>query len=270
MKIHRSIRTLALFALAATFVMMFSGHTHAAEGFALLKGFWRCQEDGVQSSLEFRSQNQLVFNGQSANYQLQPGAFTVMEDTGPATYFYQYLEGTLIILSPDGSATYCQKAAKPPGRAHKKTPPSSQPQTTSGSWPPPYRKPAGNVSWEDSSPGKLLYKFAGRWDSVTSNTLHNFYLKPDGTFEEYYESGYSGQFTDQGGYQTGSWDATGNEQSSGYWTIQGTLRQGTISLTYQNGNRSNFQYQVHCRGSECYGGEYFFNGKLYSVNYIYR
>jgi hypothetical protein len=88
MKIHRSIRALALFALAATAVMTFSAYTHAVEGFALLKGLWRCQEDGAQSSLEFRSQNQLVFNGQSANYQLQPGAFTVMEDTGPATYFY--------------------------------------------------------------------------------------------------------------------------------------------------------------------------------------
>jgi hypothetical protein len=137
-------------------------------------------------------------------------------------------------------------------------------------WPPPYQRPTGKITNEDSSPGKLLYKFAGRWDSATSNTLHNIYLKPDGSFEDSYEAGYSGQFANQGGFQTGNWGATGNEQAGGRWTIQGTLRQGTITLIHGNGKRTNYRYQLHCRGSECYGGEYFFNGKLYSVKYIYR
>ena len=137
-------------------------------------------------------------------------------------------------------------------------------------WPPPYQRPTGKITNEDSSPGKLLYKFAGRWDSATSNTLHNIYLKPDGSFEDSYEAGYSGQFADQGGFQTGNWGAAGNEQAGGRWTIQGTLRQGTITLIHGNGKRTNYRYQLHCRGSECYGGEYFFNGKLYSVKYIYR
>ncbi|MGD8893174.1 MAG: hypothetical protein PVF94_09105 [Desulfobacterales bacterium] len=137
-------------------------------------------------------------------------------------------------------------------------------------WPPPYQRPPGRSTWEDSSPEKLLYKFAGRWDSATSNTLHNIYLKPDGSFEDSYEAGYSGQFVDQGGFQTGNWGAAGNEQAGGRWTIQGTLRQGTITLIHRNGKRTNYRYQVHCRGSECYGSEYFFNGKLYSVKYIYR
>jgi hypothetical protein len=137
-------------------------------------------------------------------------------------------------------------------------------------WPPPYQRPTGNVSLEDSSPGNLLYKFAGRWDFVSSNRLHNIYLKPDGSFEDSYEAGYSGQFVDQGGYQTGNWGAANNEQAGGRWTIQGTLRQGTITLIHGNGKRTDYRYQLHCRGSECYGGEYFFNGKLYSVKYIYR
>ena len=63
---------------------------------------------------------------------------------------------------------------------------------------------------------------------------------------------------------------TGNEQTGGRWTIQGTLRQGTITLIHRNGKSTNYRYQVHCRGSECYGSEYFLNGKLYSVKYIYR
>lgn len=137
-------------------------------------------------------------------------------------------------------------------------------------WPPPYQRPPGASSWEDSSPKKLLYKFAGRWDSATGNTLHNIDLKPDGSIVESYEAGYSGQFVDQGGYQTGNWGAADNEQANGQWTIRGTLRQGTITLGYRNGKRTDYRYQVYCRGNECYGSDYYFNGNLYSVKYIYR
>ena len=65
--------------------------------------------------------------------------------------------------------TYCQKAKKPSVQAQQ----PAQPQTTLQGWPPPYQRPAGRITWEDSSLEKLLYKFAGRWDSATSNTLHN-------------------------------------------------------------------------------------------------
>lgn len=239
---------------------------NAAEGYALLNGFWRCQEEGGQSTLEFRSKTELIYNGQSASYQLLPNAFNVMEASGPVSYYYEYLEGTLVIFSPDGSMTYCRKAGKPPVQEQQPAPP----RTTAQGWPPPYQRPAGRSTWEDSSLDKLLYKFAGRWDSATGNSLHNIYLKPDGSFEDAYEAGYSGQFADQGGFQTGNWGVNSSENAGGRWTIQGTLRQGIIKLIYGNGNSVTYRYQVHCRGSECYGSEYFFNGKLYTVKYIYR
>jgi hypothetical protein len=266
MKISRLFKVFVVLSLAMTSTLLLRSSGYASEGYALLKGFWQCQEDGEQTTLEFQSKNQLIYNGQPANYQLLPNAFRVIEDSGPADYYYQYLEGTLIIFSPDGSMTYCQKTKKRPNQVQR----STQPQTTAKGWPPPYQRPSGRSTWEDSSPEKLLYKFAGRWDSATSNTLHNIYLKPDGSFEDSYEAGYSGQFTDQGGFQTGNWGTAGNEQAGGRWTIQGSLRQGTITLIHGNGKRTDYRYQVHCRGSECYGSEYFFNGKLYSVKYIYR
>lgn len=265
MTIYRLFKVSSVLSLAMTFAFLLSSFGYAEEGYVLLKGFWQCQEEGVGSTLEFKSEIELTYNGQSTSYQLLPNAFKVMETSGPAYYYYQYVEGTLIILSPDGSMTYCQKAKKPSVATQQPAP-----QTTVQGWPPPYQRPSGKITWEDSSPEKLLYKFAGRWDSATSNTLHNIYLKPDGSFEDSYEAGYSGQFVDQGGFQTGHWGATGNEQTGGRWTIQGTLRQGTITLIHRNGKRTDYRYQVHCRGSECYGSEYFFNGKLYSVKYIYR
>jgi hypothetical protein len=266
MKFYILFKVSGMLSMAMTFTLLLSQFGYAAEGYALLNGFWRCQEGGEQSTLEFKSKTELIYNGQAASYQLFPNAFKVIEASGPVSYYYEYLEGTLIVFSPDGSMTFCQKTKKPSVQAQQ----PAQPKTEVQGWPPPYQRPRGKITWEDSSSEKLLYKFAGRWDSATSNTLHNIYLKPDGSFEDSYEAGYSGQFTDQGGFQTGNWGATGNENTDGRWTIQGTLRQGTISLIYRNGKSANYRYQVHCRGSECYGSEYFFNSKLYTVQYIYR
>ena len=234
MRIDRSFRIFVVLSLAMTFVFLLGSPGYTMEGYALLKGFWLCQEEGEQSTLEFKSKTELIYNGQVANYQLLPNAFRVIEISGPMDYYYEYREGTLVILSPDGSLTYCRKAKKPSVQAQQ----PAQPQTKAQGWPPAYQRPPGRTTWEDSSPEKLLYKFAGRWDSATSNTLHNIYLKPDGSFEDSYEAGYSGQFSDQGGFQTGNWGAAGNQKTDGRWTIQGTLRQGTINLIYRNGFRS--------------------------------
>lgn len=169
----------------------------------------------------------------------------------------------------------CRKASKPKvaGTGEESRRPPTQGQqtrTADQGWPPPYARPQGPIDEGNPEAQALLYKFAGRWDHVTTNTLTNLFLKPDGTYEEAYEAGYSGQFTDEGGYQTGHWGATGNQQGRGYWKVVGSLRQGNLYLVDQNGRESVYNYQVHIRGGEVYWGEYFFNGRLYSVNYIYR
>ena len=114
MKINRLFKVFIVLSLAMASTLLLRSSGDASEGYALLKGFWQCQEDGEQTTLEFQSKNQLIYNGQPANYQLLPNAFRVIENSGPADYYYKYLEGTLIIFSPDGSVTYCQKAKKRP------------------------------------------------------------------------------------------------------------------------------------------------------------
>jgi hypothetical protein len=246
-----------------------------ADSFAQLKGFWECQEEGLQSTLEFKSRQQLLYNGQVANYQLAPGVLQVQEEQGLANYFYKF-EGTfLLILSSDGSITQCQKAkkskqTKTQQKSSKSTSPRAQTPSHDQAWPPPYARPQGQIDEYNPSAQALLYKFAGRWDHYTGNTLTNLFLKPDGTYEEAYEAGYSGVMKNQGGYQTGSWGATGTQQARGHWKAAGGLRQGKLYLVDQNGRQGVISFQVHIKDGEIYSGEYFFNGKLYSVSYIYR
>lgn len=244
----------------------------AGDDYSILQGAWDCDEGGTRSSLEFLSPNQLRYNGETASYQLVPNVILVEEEYGLAQYYYQFQDGALIVFSPEGSVTQCRKAMRrAPQQPAPRQPPGAGPGALvpGPNWP-PYERPAGPVSEDAPSAQALLYKFAGRWDHVTPNTLTNLYLKPDGTYAESYEAGYSGQFQDQGGHQTGNWGATGAEQSGGRWMIEGSLRQGTLTLIDGNGNRTAYRYRVHVKDGETYWGEYFFDGQLYSVKYVYR
>jgi hypothetical protein len=261
--------------MIVTLFLIFISPVAGADTFAELKGYWQCHEEGQRSTLEFMSREKLIFNGQTADYQSGPGYIVVQEEGGPANYFYTREGNFLVILSPDGSVTQCQKAKKPkPTTAQKKSGKSNASANHTSSqgqaWPPAYARPQGRVDEYNPSDQALLYKFAGRWDHVTSNTLTNLFLKPDGTYEEAYEAGYSGVFQNQGGYQTGSWGATGAQQARGRWRVVGNLRQGRLIMVDQGGRQNVIPYQVHIKGGEAYWSEYFFNGKFYSVNYIYR
>jgi hypothetical protein len=271
--INHKIHTFPL--IVTTLSLLIISQLAWADSFAQLKGYWQCQEDGLQSTLEFKSRQQLLYNQQAASYKLAPGVLQVQEEQGLANYIFEIEGDFLLILSPDGSITQCQKAIKPKQtttqqKSSKGTSPTAQTPSHDQAWPPPYARPKGQIDEHNPSAQTLLYKFAGRWDHYTGNTLTNLFLKPDGTYEEAYEAGYSGVMKDQGGYQTGSWGATGTQQARGRWKAVGGLRQGKLYLVDQNGRQSVISYQVHIKGGEIYSGEYFFNGRLYSVKYIYR
>jgi len=276
-KLHDGIdvRVHTLILAIITLVLLFIQPLAFADNYAQLKGCWKCQIDGEQISLEFESQKKLLYNGEAYNYQLAPGVIQVQEGYSLVNYFFKMEGDVLLVQSPDGWVMQCKRAKKPQqAKTKRKLPKPSkytrQPQSGDQGWPPPYIRPQGRINEQNPGVQALLYKFAGRWAHVTSNTLTNLFLKPDGTYEEAYEAGYSGVFKDQGGYQTGHWGATGAQQGRGRWKVAGSLRQGKLFLVDQNGRENVYTYQVHSRGGEVFWGEYFFNGRLYSVEYIYR
>ncbi len=259
----------------ATLALPFIVRMTWADDYTQLKGYWQCQEDGETATLEFKSRQELLHNGEAYNYRLAPGAIQVQQGSDLVNYLFMMEGEVLVILSADGSVTQCQKATKPKQsprkqKSDKPATPSRQAQSDDQHWPPPYVRPQGRIDENNPGAQALLYKFAGRWGRVTSNTLTNLFLKPDGTYEEVYESGYSGVFKDQGGYQSGNWGVTGAQQGRGRWKVVGGLRKGKLYLVDQNGKESVRHYEVHIRGGETFWGEYFFNGQLHSVKYIYR
>ncbi len=103
----------------------------------------------------------------------------------------------------------------------------------------------------------LAAEMAGTWWGYSGSTETKVGLCPDGSFSDFSESGYSGTMSDGGGNQTGAWGNASQSGGQGSWVIQGTNREGTISVRYNNGNTKNIKYYL-ANDDGCFK----FNGSL--------
>ena len=117
---------------------------------------------------------------------------------------------------------------------------------------------AANLVYEKMESSDLVRHFAGKWANFTTNTSTWIQFYPDGTYDEQYESSYSGELS--GG---GNWGAYGGENAKGRWTVQGNRDQGRITVRMTDGSEVYYDYHVHEENGQKYYGEYWFNGKLY-------
>ncbi|NOY08332.1 MAG: hypothetical protein GXP33_05785 [Spirochaetes bacterium] len=105
--------------------------------------------------------------------------------------------------------------------------------------------------------------FSGTWKHWSKYGEIRVTLAPDGNYNYYDESSYSGNFT-EGGEQTGAWGLAGQNEEKGVWTVRGTRQRGTLVITYQDGSQDFIEYRVHEKNGEIYWNEYYFDGKLYT------
>lgn len=88
----------------------------------------------------------------------------------------------------------------------------------------------------------LQQQIAGLWWGYAGSTERKIGLCPDGSYQDYTESGYSGGMYDSGGYQTGAWGSASQSGGQGRWTIQGDSNNGVISVQYNNGQSTSLRY----------------------------
>jgi len=121
------------------------------------------------------------------------------------------------------------------------------------------KKIASSLIYTKIDVSDLTRHFAGKWTNFTTNTSTWLQLYPDGTYDEQYESSYSGDLS--GG---GNWGTAGNNNAKGCWAVEGNRDNGRIIVRLSNGNEIVYEYRVHEERGEKYYAEYWFNGKLYS------
>jgi hypothetical protein len=105
--------------------------------------------------------------------------------------------------------------------------------------------PASSTAAQPAGPNdtSLMQAMAAEYYSYSGSTERKVMLCPDGRYFNSSESGYSGTSSDSLGNQNLAWGSASQKSGAGRWVVQGTQQQGTISLTGNDGSRSQVQYQ---------------------------
>jgi hypothetical protein len=90
---------------------------------------------------------------------------------------------------------------------------------------------------------ELAKQIAGVWWGYSGSTERKIALCPDGSYQDYRESGYSGTSSDSLGNQTMAWGTASQGGGSGRWSIQGNTDQGTITVVYNDGRQTTIRYR---------------------------
>lgn len=109
---------------------------------------------------------------------------------------------------------------------------------------------------------QLMQWIAGEYYSYIGSTESKLMLCPGGVFYDSRESSYSGNFTDSGGNNTGSWGNASQNSGNGKWAINGTQQSGTITFSYKNGKKKKSNFKAI--GDNCFiigGVKYCYAGK---------
>jgi hypothetical protein len=117
---------------------------------------------------------------------------------------------------------------------------------------------ANGLIYTRSNASDLMQHFAGKWANFTKNTSTWIVFYADGTYDEQYESSYSGDLS--GG---GNWGTYGGSNAKGRWMVQGNRDNGRITVMLNNGNEIVYEYRVHEENGQKFYSEYWFNGSLY-------
>jgi hypothetical protein len=111
-EIYLRIRITAL--SIATFVFLLTPPLAFADDYAQLEGCWQCQEDGESVTLEFKSRQQLLYNGEAYNYRLAPGVIQVQEGNNLVSYGQTKVRQTDNANSPSSASQSGLAAASVP------------------------------------------------------------------------------------------------------------------------------------------------------------
>lgn len=107
----------------------------------------------------------------------------------------------------------------------------------------------------------LMQAMAAEYYSFSGSTERKVMLCGDGRYFNASESSYSGKSSDSLGNQNLAWGTANQRSGAGRWVVQGNQQQGTITLSANDGSRSEVRYQ-----STGERGCFRFNGTTFCVS----
>jgi len=210
----------------------FSGAKNMNENFQFQKqsqrtllGRWVCHTKNGDVTLQFISENQLNFNGDTAYYSSTNDKITVQADGETITYPYYFNDKGLVITFPEGIKALFVR---------------------------------DNGAAATSTAGKIFPQLVGEWKDIRSSGNTVITLAGNGQYS-YYSDFAAGNST---AGET-NWGTASSNSDRGTWRAQGTPRAGTIFYKSQDGSSDTLSYQVHVENGRTYWGEYYFDGTIY-------
>jgi len=207
-----------------------------ADDFPDLKGKWESNTEYGIVTLEFQTEMELVFDGDFTNYTLVEGAIRVIEEIWFVDYPYSLENDILTIWFPEGYQLEFARVKK-----------SNQ-------------LPTGSEAGKDIGQQDLAQHFIGTWSHYTAYTEDHFTLMADGRYYEQYIAAYGGDGSD---FQ-GDWQAGGESRDAATWTIRGNKEKGVLTVRWQDGSTTDYQFEVFVEKGITYWTEYLFNGSHYA------
>jgi hypothetical protein len=199
-----------------------------------LSGKWFCQTPEGELLLEFLSSSQLVFNGETTQYQLQEGIIQAMGENGWINYPYQFDQGKLIITFPDGARIEFARASS-----------SIAGQAAAG-----MQSQGGTLVWQLN--GSLCFWAGSSGSSSSYSRSEKLYFDGKGNFTFGNESSFSG---DAGIAYSGN----PNLQRGTY-----RVEQKFVMLQFQTGEI--IQAEINMRQDNGRITELMHKGKLYATS----
>jgi frataxin-like iron-binding protein CyaY len=193
-----------------------------------LSGKWLFQNQQGQLALEFLSANQLIFNGETAQYQLKEGSIQVMGDYGWIDYPFILNQGLLTITFPDGSKIPFTKAPSTttPGQFGINQP-NANPQATGAGL--EWQLNGSLCSWSGSSGSASSYS---RTQKIVFDGRGNFQFGSESSFSSNAGIAYSGNpNVETGTYRVGENSVTLNFKSGETYQVKINMRQNNGTIT---------------------------------------
>jgi len=189
-----------------------------------LLGHWVCRTNNGDITLNFISENQLNFNGDTAYYTSTADKVTVQANGHAITYPYYFSKKGLLMTFPEGTKALFVR--------------NTNPATTA----------AGNI----------FPRLVGEWKDIRSSGNTIITLMGNGQYA-YYSDFAAGN---SAAGET-NWSTANANSNRGTWRAKGTPRAGTIFYNSQDGTSDTLSYQVHVENGQTYWGEYYFDGMIY-------
>jgi frataxin-like iron-binding protein CyaY len=193
-----------------------------------LSGKWLFQNQQGQLVLEFLTANQLIFNGETAQYQLKEGAIQVMGDYGWIDYPYTLNQGLLTITFPDGSRFPFAKAPSAAAPGQYGINQQNVNQQTAGvglEW----QLNGSLCSWSGSSSSTSSYS---RTQKIVFDGKGNFQFGSEASFSSNAGIAYSGNpNVETGTYRVGENTVTLFFKSGETYQVKINMRQNNGTIT---------------------------------------